>query len=61
MIIYWYLRPAQERDIILICNFQQIHVHVRRHEFANVPEKPEEVDQWLRELWYEKEKILAKL
>jgi len=49
-----------EMDVLTGTMPEEIHVHIKRHSMSDIPSEKQEIDTWLRELWYQKEKRLEK-
>lgn len=49
-----------EMDLLTGRMPEEMHVRVKRHDFKDLPVEKEDLEVWLRELWYEKERTLKK-
>ncbi len=42
-------------------NDYDFHVHIRRFELSELPEDPTALEQWLRDRFYEKDRMMAQM
>ena len=60
--ILYFDKPATPKNLFLRGRFcKYIHIHFRVFKNKDIPKETEELNQWLRDRWTEKEQIIAKM